>query len=125
MSRSNETRAPHAEARDLQTRRARIRELNDQFRISLTGGRVMMTSGIRDLGPVGILHVVNAVRTFADFSNDNDPHAEHDFGSVEVAGERVFWKIDYYDHRYQYGSPDPSLPGLTGRVLTIMLASEY
>ena len=123
MSRSNETRAPGA--RDLSARRARIRELNDQFRVSLTGGRVMITSGIRELGPANILHVVNAVRTFGDFTNANDPHAEHDFGSVEIAGERVFWKIDYYDHRYQYGSPDPSLPGLTGRVLTIMLASEY
>lgn len=125
MTSSDCTRAPQAEARDLVTRRARIRELNDQFRTSFVGGRVMISSGIRELGPVGIHRVVGAIRTFSAFDRGNDPHDEHDFGSVEVADQRVFWKIDYYDHRFQYGSPDPSLPGLTGRVLTIMLAEEY
>ena len=125
MSRSNGTRASDVQAHDLDARRARIRDLNDQFRTSLSGGRVMLTSGIRALGPVALLQIVTAVRTFSDFAQANDPHGEHDFGSVELAGARVFWKIDYYDHRFQYGSPDPSLPGLTGRVLTIMLAEEY
>jgi hypothetical protein len=56
---------------------------------------------------------------------DNDPFEEHDFGSFEHDGERIFWKIDYYDRSLTKGSGAPSDPAQTRRVLTIMLASEY
>jgi hypothetical protein len=65
------------------------------------------------------------VRTFADFSPDNDPHGEHDFGAIEQDGVRYFWKIDAYDRWMQFGSPDPADPSVTTRVLTIMRADEY
>ena len=38
-----------------------------------------------------------AVQTFDCFTTDNDPHGEHDFGLIEIAGERIMFKIDYYD----------------------------
>ena len=56
------------------------------------------------------------------FTPDNDPYGEHNFGSFEHNGIRVFWKIDYYDRNVEYGSEDPSDPAQTTRVLTIMLA---
>ena len=56
---------------------------------------------------------------------DNDPWSEHDFGSFEIDGETLFWKIDYYDGSMQFGLEDPADPAKTMRVLTIMLSEEY
>ena len=39
------------------------------------------------------------VRDYAEFNEDNDPYGEHDFGSLKVAGEKIFWRIDYYDEK--------------------------
>lgn len=64
------------------------------------------------------------VRTH-DFSDDDDPHGERDFGAFEHQGERLFWKIDYYDPTLSFGSDDPTDLAKTHRVLTILLASEY
>jgi hypothetical protein len=103
----------------------RVRELNDAFRRSFAGGRVTMTAGIAALTDDVRVEVLERVKTFDDFTPDNDPHREHDFGAFEHAGHRVFWKIDYYDAEMEAGSEDPVDPSQTTRVLTIMLASEY
>jgi len=71
------------------------------------------------------LGLIQKVRDFAEFTPDNDPHGEHDFGSFEHDGRRLFWKIDYYSPDMQGGSEDPSDPDETQRVLTIMFAEEY
>jgi type I restriction enzyme, R subunit len=65
------------------------------------------------------------VRNFNEFTEDNDPHGEHDFGAIELDGEMYFWKFDYFDPSMEYGSDDPSDPTKTTRVLTIMHRSEY
>lgn len=104
---------------------ARIRDLNDRFRTSFIGGRVLITFGIRERGQAFEGACVEAVRTFRDFTPDNDPHGEHDFGSFDIEGVRVFWKIDYYDRSLSAGSENPADPTVTTRVLTILLASEY
>jgi hypothetical protein len=82
---------------------------------------VLITSGVSELGREKQHDILQAVQ---DFSN-NDPHDEHDFGSFERAGKKLFWKIDYYDRNLEFGSPDPADPTKTTRVLTIMLAMEY
>lgn len=103
----------------------RIRVLNDNFRSTFIGGQVVMTAGVSEL-PLDVrAQVLLAVKAFSAFGKDNDPYGEHDFGSFEVAGEKFFWKIDYYDAQCRYGSEDPSDPDITTRVLTIMLADEY
>ena len=106
-------------------RQLRIRELNDRLRKTLIGGRVMITQGAASEGEAFVAEAVRAVRSFDGFDPGNDPHGEHDFGSLDVAGRRLFFKIDYYDTSLAYGSPDPADPAVTERVLTIMLASEY
>lgn len=103
-----------------------IRRLNDIMRNHLPVlGQVLLTPGITSLSPERKLAVLNAVRTYDAFTKDNDPHGEHDFGAFEIGGDRVFWKIDYYDLSLEGGSPNPADPAVTRRVLTIMLANEY
>ena len=50
------------------------------------------------------------------FTDDNDPHGEHDFGAIDEGGVRCFWKIEYYDRATEMGSPDPTDPAVTTRV---------
>jgi Protein of unknown function (DUF3768) len=59
------------------------------------------------------------------FLPPNDPYGEHDFGSFNADGHRIFSKIDYFDKALTAHSPDPSDPPVTKRVITIMLAEEY
>ena len=103
----------------------RIRELNDAFRRTFVGGAVMITAGVEAMPLDQRRSLLQKVRSFEAFSEGNDPHAEHDFGAVDEAGERYFWKIDYYDRATQYGSPNPADPAVTTRVLTVMRADEY
>ncbi len=77
------------------------------------------------LGPEAVARTLQTVQSFAAFTPDNDPHGEHDFGSFEIAGEKLFFKVDYYDANMEYGSPDPADPAVTTRVLTILLIEEY
>ena len=107
-------------------RTKKIAALNDLARTAMgVAGRVFMTEGIAALPVADQSAIREKVETFDDFTPDNDPYGEHDFGSFEHNGERIFWKIDAYDRAMEYGSEDPSDPSKTTRVLTIMLASEY
>ncbi len=108
-----------------QSRSAAVAALNDQLRQRGVGGRTMLTAGVQALGQALLMKALAAVRTFDAFNGDNDPHGEHDFGSLDIGAARLFWKIDYYDRELLYGSPDPTDPAVTTRVLTIMLAEEY
>ena len=105
---------------------AKIRELNDMYRKHGIGfGRTMVTGSVNAQGPAFQLAALLKVRTFTDFNPDNNPHHEHDFGSFELHGQTVFWKLDYYSRDLKAGSEDPSDPMQTCRVLTIMLAEDY
>lgn len=96
-----------------------IRDRNDAVR--RLGLNRLTTPGIRALEDFE--EVLSKVREFDRFDSNNDPYGEHDFGSFEHKGEKIFWKIDYYDRELQYWS-DP-LDAKTKRVLTVMLAEEY
>lgn len=108
-----------------QPNRDRIRQLNDHLRQTFTGGRVMMTSGVEALEPGAKAELIAAIRSFDRFDRRNDPHGEHDFGAVEIGGEKFFFKVDYYDLAMSQHSVDPANPDATIRVLTIMRADEY
>lgn len=108
-----------------QTETNPVRDLNDKLRTTFEGGRVMVTHGVQALGSAAVAVILQAVARFDDFTPDNDPHCEHDFGAFEYGSETVFWKFDYYDSSLEFGSPNPADPAVTTRVLTILLASEY
>jgi len=119
----------------------RIRQLNDlarrQPRIAnaswvMTGRVTRLLLG--DLEPGDPAHpralervaaLRNAIATFTDFTEGNDPYGEHDFGAFDLFGERLFWKLDYYHPDRDSHAPDPSSIELCRRVLTVMLAQEY
>ena len=107
--------------------RDKIRALNDQMRTNPSGGRgrIMGTASITNLGSAFFLQAIAAIAKFDAFDEDNDPHGEHDFAVVDVAGTKVYFKIDYFDLDLRYGSEDPSDAAKTVRVMTIMLPSEY
>ena len=108
-----------------EAKRTLTRQLNDQFRQTGLGGHMLITRGVQDMGDDFIFRVVDAMRGYDKFSEDNDPYGEHDFGAIDIDGHRVFWKIDYYNRTLDGGSNDPSDPADTKRVITIMMAHEY
>ena len=110
----------------------KIRALNDALRSSrdrvdaiTVNGSLVITRGLVDMGHEFVSTAVQAMRDFNDFTGDNDPWAEHDCGVMEVEGTSLIWKIDYYAPDLQHGSEAPWDAGVTRRVLTLMLASEY
>lgn len=109
----------------MSARTDRIRMLNDELRKYLIGGGAVMTPGIAALGPEAVKRLVQTLSTYSDFCTANDPYTEHDFGAFDFDGQRVIFKIDYYDKTLTHHSPDPSDPGVTERVITLMLAEEY
>ena len=111
-----------------------IADQNDRFRTSwgadpTVPGRFVMTRGVAALTPSTQALMVFAVRTFSDFTEDNDPHGWHDFGAFTVPDGgrevRLYWKIDLYDADYRFGSEVPENPARTRRVLTLLLPDEW
>jgi Protein of unknown function (DUF3768) len=103
-----------------------IAELNDRFR---KGERKLgierTTEMVEALSSEQQQELFRLVRMFDQFTEENDPHEEHDFAIIELDNENYFFKIDYYDVDMEHGSEDPSDPTVTRRVMTIMHSSEY
>jgi len=103
-----------------------IKTLNDNFRKTFTGGQVLLTAGIDSLPTDDVANILQFVQNFTDFTPDNDPYGEHDFGSFIYNDNKIFWKIDYYDRfNTHFASENPADPSITKRILTIILAEEY
>lgn len=104
---------------------AAIAKLNDDFRANPSLGTFVLTPEIRANSFDDIEVILNKVRHFDDFSEENNPYGEKDFGAFSFKGEKIFWKIDYYDRNFEFASPNAVDPSLTNRVLTVMYAYEY
>ena len=85
------------------------------------GLNVVMTKKAAELPD--IKELLYAVRSFDCFTPTDDPYGWHDLGYFDWKGQRVLWKIDYFDDQLkQFEDP---LSDNCKRVVTIMLASEY
>ena len=107
---------------------------NDAFRRSILRttpvadapqGQFVMTRGVAALGPDAQHALTRRVASFDAFNADSDPHGWHEMGVIDFDGTTTWFKLDLYDVDYQYGSPEPSDPAQTRRVLTLLLPSEY
>lgn len=108
-------------------RAAVIRELNDAFRRTFSGGKVVMTASVAALPEAETAAALQAVRNFDDtaFDKCNDPYGQHDFVAFELCDRTFFFKIDYYDTDLRFHSEDPADPQKTIRVGTLMLNTDY
>lgn len=112
-------------ATDPAPRAERIARLNDKLRRTGTGGRIVVTRGVRSLPTFNVATLLTALRDYGGFDAENDPHGERDFGDFEYAGASLFFKIDYYSPDLQWASSDPTDPADCLRILTVMLVDEY
>ncbi len=116
---------PEVRTMTVNSQTARIRDLNDAFRTTLAEGNCVVSAGVSELGIPFATAAAAAARAYQDFTPDNDPDGEHDFGAFIIEDHRLIWKIDYFDPTLRYGSRDPSNPAATKRVLTVMLEEEF
>lgn len=110
---------------------------NDIFRKAVMSrpqrhGKVVYTRGVAALPSEKLQTIRQAIKTYSDFDEGNDPHKEHDFGVIELDGlPKIYWKIDYFQNSdcdmptdEDWGEDETDF--LTAyRLMTVMLAEEY
>lgn len=97
---------------------------NDMLRVLGVNGECYMSRKFAVLAQDERLALLQAIREFDDFNEDNDPYGKHDSGMVEVNDYCVFWRIDYYDKDKAAVSQAPWDSAVTTRVLNITLDDE-
>jgi hypothetical protein len=116
-----------------------IAELNDQLRkdphwkitlqtfasfIYENHHKWMITPEVSYLPQDQLEELITKVRELDDFTPENDPYSEHNFGKVAQDDVNYFWKINYYDLDFESRTVDPADPVKTRRVLILMKATN-
>src|ERR1700759_586756 len=100
--------------------RAKIIELNDQFRTTFKGGRVQMTPDVYGLEP----HLRGRALFFLSKYRKFDPESEHDWGTYIFGGYAFEWRIEYRSLSGTGPSKNPADAGVTFRVLTLYVIAD-
>ena len=116
---------PSESSEQLSEDELRIRNLNDTLRQTFLGGKVITTEGFNGLPDAIRQKAMKAIQQYDGFTEANDPYGIHEFGTVRVEDQDIWFKIDAFDQNMEYGSPNPADPSVTRRVLTILLSDEY
>ena len=69
----------------------KVAALNDAFR-KQSSATYVVTPGILD--SLDLQEVITRVREYDDFSEDNDPYGEHDFGNFEMPLPQIVPEIE-------------------------------
>jgi len=110
----------------MKNKQSRIAALNDQFRKGNSRlGTWVVSAGVDTLPAEQRQSLMQAVQSYNNFTEDNDPHGEHDFGIIHWEGVEYFWEIICYDKSLQQLAANPEDFDTTTRVLTLMKADEY
>ena len=75
----------------------KLARLNDDFRCTLLGRRMLMTAGVAALERRQRLRVMEVIENYSSFTVENDPNGEHDLGFFRIEDQAFFWRIEYYD----------------------------
>ena len=65
-----------------------IRYLNDKFRSTFQGGKVVLTTGIRSLPQEEITEILTKVSKFNDFNSSNDPYMNMNVLFLSITARR-------------------------------------
>jgi hypothetical protein len=108
-------------------KKAKVRELNDELRTKggARNGKIIFTGALGQDSVEKRLIVYRAARAFNTFTEQNDPHGEHDFGRFNVGDEEFMFKFDYFALDEMFGSEHPEDPNATIRIMSIFYASDY
>jgi hypothetical protein len=108
-----------------------IARLNDQLRAQNSQvGAIHFSRSVGLLPPQQQQQLLQLLKEFNSFSPDNDPYGERDFVTLELDGERYFFKIDYFEKSAwlkgeEIGADTPEDVNTTWRVGTLMESNEY
>lgn len=110
-----------------------LAEQNDRFRKSVLGqavtidppGRAVLSANVAALSHADRAAIIERIINAPQFGEEIDPCGTREMGKVEVNGNPIWFKIDYYDIDYSFGSPDPTDSTKTRRVLTILFPDEW
>jgi hypothetical protein len=110
-------------------KKVRIAALNDELRMgrSPRNGKVIVTGDLaaEQPDPEKLKAIVVALHQFNAFTEDNDPHGEHDCAKFAVGDEEFMFKIDYYALDEEHLSDHPEDPNVTIRVMSVFYAHDY
>ena len=103
----------------------RIRQLNDAFRSSFRGGKILLTASVAELPDMVKATALHQVAQYKDFTEANDPNGTHDFPKFELSNRSFIFSIVAYDKNLEFESPDPTDPDKTILVGTLMQNSDW
>ena len=81
--------------------------------------KLILSAHVSQLTRGEMFEIISLVKRFTNFTNENDPYKERDFGRVVFCDEVFLWKFDYFDESFTSFQEN----GI--RALTIMHESEY
>ena len=75
----------------------RIRQLNDAFRSSFRGGKILVTASVAELPDMVKAAALHQVAQYKDFAEANDPNGTHDFLKFELSNRSCISSIVAYE----------------------------